>query len=56
MLKKKKKNITKMEKPDINQTNVTGVYLLEIDSLFSWEKNSSKTTRGIPWTNYLPRR
>jgi len=41
-------NITKMEMTDITVPNVTGGYVLEIDSLSSWEKNSFKTTKGIP--------
>ena len=41
-------NITKMEMTDITVPNVTGGYVLEIDSLSSWEKNSFKTARGIP--------
>ena len=41
-------NITKMEMTDITMPNVTGGYVLEIDSLSSWEKNSFKTARGIP--------
>ena len=36
-----------MEIPDINQSNVTGGYILEADSLSSWEKNSFKNNRGI---------
>ena len=45
---KKRINITKMEKTDISEPNVTGGYVLEIDSLSSWEKNNFKTKRGIP--------
>ena len=31
-------NITKMEMTDISEPNVTGGYVLEIDSLSAWEK------------------
>ena len=41
-------NITKMEMTDITVPNVTGGYVLEIDSLSSWQKNNFKTARGIP--------
>ena len=41
-------NITKMEVTDISVPNVSWGYVLEIDSLSSWEKNSFKTARGIP--------
>ena len=37
-----------MEMTDITEPNVSGGYVLEIDSLSSWEKNTFKTTRGIP--------
>jgi len=41
-------NITKMELSDIYEPNITGGYVLEIDSLSSWGKNNFTTARGIP--------
>ena len=49
-------NITKMEMTDINEPNITGGYLLQIDALSGYDRspNNFKTEKGITGTIIYP--